>query len=312
MSVHCVIKSDIETFIKLFSESNTLRFETFAEIWKSKKFCFIYAGRQNAHECLEFAEECMNVLVDFCFAPCQQQVRVCALYLIYGLFFNYPFQPRVKLRLTQQEWKEMLAFIIEMNANSHLDVEFVFNKLRNEQAFCFVATRQAASLLCKNMGEGIPEMDQNRLFILANQISAPAQIFQSDVIDELAALQEEYKNLKKDCLNNQGGYDASFNMIDENLVQNITKLVANHSDWRKVKAGIKHSNRRRRDSGQATSDSELDSEHESGRPATPEGKATSLTINTNDENHGAIRSEIKKRAITNVSKGRPRKSPKPS
>ena len=39
------------------------------------------------------------------------------------------------------EWKELLLFIDEIRPQQHLDVEYVFTRLRHDRAFHFVANK---------------------------------------------------------------------------------------------------------------------------------------------------------------------------
>lgn len=61
---------------------------------------------------LQFTEECLKIALAYCLDP-SLQVRVFGLYLIYGLYFKYPFIPRVKVW-----WSADLLCKLEMRAKS--------------------------------------------------------------------------------------------------------------------------------------------------------------------------------------------------
>jgi hypothetical protein len=45
---------------------------------------------------LQFTEECLKVALSYCLDQ-SLQVKIFGLYLLYGLYFKYPFNPRVKV-----------------------------------------------------------------------------------------------------------------------------------------------------------------------------------------------------------------------
>ena len=47
------VKTDVETLLKKFEETGSVRYEQFNTIWKQMKFPLIYSGRQSERECRE-------------------------------------------------------------------------------------------------------------------------------------------------------------------------------------------------------------------------------------------------------------------
>ena len=50
------VKSDFETLLQKFTETGTVRFQSFAEIWKEMKFSKYCAGRQTLREVREVSD----------------------------------------------------------------------------------------------------------------------------------------------------------------------------------------------------------------------------------------------------------------
>lgn len=47
----------------------------------------------------------------------------------------------LQIRITLDEWKELLLFVAEIRHQQHFDVDYVFMKLRHDRAFHFVAAK---------------------------------------------------------------------------------------------------------------------------------------------------------------------------
>lgn len=47
------VKEDFSKLLETFSTRKTVRYEDFAELWRSMKFSYLYAGRKNDRECRE-------------------------------------------------------------------------------------------------------------------------------------------------------------------------------------------------------------------------------------------------------------------
>ena len=62
----------------------------------------------------------------------------------FGLIcYNYiMIQNSLQIRVTQAMWRDMISFQQEAHRQQHLDVDYVFHRLRVLDAFLFVATAQ--------------------------------------------------------------------------------------------------------------------------------------------------------------------------
>ena len=47
------VRTDFEKLLKEFSETDSVRFEDFASLWRQKKMTFIFCGRENEMEVRE-------------------------------------------------------------------------------------------------------------------------------------------------------------------------------------------------------------------------------------------------------------------
>jgi snRNA-activating protein complex subunit 1 len=284
------VVTDFEALFAKFTATKSVRYEHFLEVWKEMCMSMIFAGRQNDRECREFTEECLKLVLPYCLPPYQFQVRVCGIYLLYALYFKYPFLPRVKIRVTLTEWRQLLSLISDVHEQKHLDVEYVFTRLRYDRAFHFVAVRMEMYPGVRDaLVDSSSDVQQQKLEVLIDQKSIISELFESDTIDQLAAIHEEYHRVKCSLSSpNALRPEQSLNVIENGLVQLLTKAVTAHEDWRKSKVGKKLAGRRRRNSGGHTSESEAESE------------ADSESTGWVPKSQGSIRAEIKARAFSSV------------
>ncbi|ESO04640.1 hypothetical protein HELRODRAFT_191663 [Helobdella robusta] len=503
------ISSDFEALCERFRSLHSISYADFLKVWTDMHFDCLFSGRINDRECREFTEECMK-LVSIFLNPVQPfSIRVCSIYLFYALYHTHPFQPKVKVRLTLQEWEDLLMFVDDvkhranqlytqhrernailindeeandvinvsgyndnnninddiinidddddvrnkivgvvktddddnnninddsnrkvnvvgdciknhsnnniyninnnnnidddnidlissvvrgydniisnnnnnnnninnsnnnnnisdnydnnvnlnknenaytgidnnnvarysdndnmnnsdknskninnninnnnnnsnsnsLSVNQYSDVLYAFNCLRRLKAFQFVAFKTELHSSMRLSGEVYNDAEQQKIDFLIKRPSAVSKIFNSDAIDEMSAIAEEYSRHKQlicDTIFN----DPSLRVVDNTIVQNITRMVTSHDDWKKNKSLKKI--RKRLDSGShVTSDSEVESEaDQTSRGSTP--------VKEPLKTRGDIRSEIKAKAFSSTAtiakynqqryKGTPRKT----
>ena len=125
--------------VALFDELEGLRFQHFLDIWKDMRFPLIFCGRQYARELYELTEEVLACAKRRALAPESQPVRAAAVYLTYALYFRQPLRPRIKVRLTLPELRDVSEFIDRCREEQHWDLVYVWARLLQDHAFEFVA-----------------------------------------------------------------------------------------------------------------------------------------------------------------------------
>ncbi|XP_064614382.1 snRNA-activating protein complex subunit 1-like [Liolophura sinensis] len=226
-------KTDLDKVVKKFSATDCVRYEVFAEIWREMKLNFLCAGRQTEREARELMEMVFEMTSVLWFPPSPFQTRVCALYMLYGLYCTQPCQPRVKIRLTASQWTQVLNFMKTLEEQHHLDVIFILNKLRAIHAFHFVATKNEHFPQSK---EAEPESDRSKDPMKEVEESLIRDIINADLLEQIEALHTQYYNVK--CsLAGPGAEqpDRSLNLLNGNIILNIKNILQRFEGRRKAR-----------------------------------------------------------------------------
>ncbi|XP_055292640.1 snRNA-activating protein complex subunit 1 isoform X3 [Moschus berezovskii] len=97
MGAPAALKEDCEALLSRFQEMDSVRFEDFTELWRSMKFGTIFCGRMRNLEKNTFTKEALTSAWRYFLPPYTFQIRVGALYLLYGLYNMQLCQPKQKL-----------------------------------------------------------------------------------------------------------------------------------------------------------------------------------------------------------------------
>ncbi|OWF40500.1 snRNA-activating protein complex subunit 1-like [Mizuhopecten yessoensis] len=226
------IKEDFEDLLQRFIATETVRYENFVEIWRDMKMPLMFAGRQTEREVREFIEECFRIASQYVLAPYNFQVRVGALYLLYGLFNIQPLFHRVKIRTTNTMWLDLLEFQSEAQRQQHLDVDFVFHKLRFQNAFLFTAKQiEVLHTVDKNKDEvSLSEEFKEEQSVLFD-------LFSTEMLEQMATVHQHYEAIKVALEGPQATHPSrSLSVIKQDLVPGITKAIIYYQDRRKAGA----------------------------------------------------------------------------
>ncbi|XP_069110901.1 snRNA-activating protein complex subunit 1-like isoform X2 [Argopecten irradians] len=177
-----------------------------------------------------FIEECFRIAAQYVVAPYNFQVRVGALYLLYGLFNTQPLCHRVKIRVTNSMWLDLLEFQSEAHRQQHLDVDFVFHKLRFQNAFTFTAkTFEVLHTVDKVRDEASLSEE------FKEEQSVLYDLFSTEMLEQIATVHQHYEAIKV-ALEGPGASkpSRSLSVIKQDLVPAITKAIIYYQDRRKA------------------------------------------------------------------------------
>lgn len=255
-------KIDFEKLLAKFTEKGSVRFEEFSAIWRDMKMSLIFAGRQDDQECREFTEEMLRIAVDFWMPPYSFQTRIGALYLLYGLYSKQLFKLKAKIRVTLSQWREALMFLGEIQQQQHLDVEYIFQKLRDIKAFHFVAAvKQLYPLMSSDATyDKVTETPGGRTRnLIEREVDLLQDIFQSDTHDQLSVIHSEYQRLKCELAGPAAKRpNSGLDLITADFPETMDKLLNTFEDWKKAKRTGRR--RKRKDS------TDLEPESDSKQP----------------------------------------------
>ena len=232
ISIAAGIDEDIEaTMYSAFQEFEKEagpRFSAFTKVWKDSSFGCIFNGRESYRDLYEFTEELFDRVKQSARPVYQNRernhlLRYAGLYMMYALFFKQPCRPRVKLRLTMEEMKELQDLVDQARADNHWDVVFAWCKLFNEQAFHFTA-------LTTQMGlEMAIQLEQRKKMENKNSRGAQNEYFKSKefygLMKGMRKVHSKYTRMKA-CLSNPGDEtEKSLYFIDPDLPESIKQII---------------------------------------------------------------------------------------
>ncbi|XP_055145132.1 snRNA-activating protein complex subunit 1 isoform X2 [Hylobates moloch] len=143
------LQTDCEALLSRFQEMDSVRFEDFTELWRNMKFGTIFCGRMRNLEKNMFTKEALALAWRYFLPPYTFQIRVGALYLLYGLYNTQLCQPKQKIRVALKDWDEVLKFQQDLVNAQHFDAAYIFRKLRLDRAFHFTAMPKLLSYRMK-------------------------------------------------------------------------------------------------------------------------------------------------------------------
>ncbi|XP_029350043.1 snRNA-activating protein complex subunit 1b [Echeneis naucrates] len=227
--VRKALKSDFEMLLSRFKQTESVRFETFSNIWREMNFGHIFYGITVMHKKRKFSRLVLDMAYSFFLPPFSFHIRVGGLYLLYSLYRCQTALPIERIRLALKDWDDVKKFEKDAVNAKHLDVVYVFQKLMFLKAFHFTAMpiqlhfnrkrNVEKSLLCEEFIE---------------RPSRPQELINIELLEELSNIQEIYEKLKSSVPSLSGQMDSSVNLIHKDLVPKLRSTVVDFYKWQKM------------------------------------------------------------------------------
>ncbi|XP_010880702.2 snRNA-activating protein complex subunit 1a [Esox lucius] len=138
----CYLESlvaDLEELLARFQQTESVRFEDFSAVWRNMGFGRIFYGSLAGNEMREFCQLSLTTTFSYFLPPYSFQIRVGALYLLYGLYHTQLALPKAKIRIALMDWKEIQNFYQDCVNSQHYDAVYIFKKLITENAVVYTA-----------------------------------------------------------------------------------------------------------------------------------------------------------------------------
>uniref|UniRef100_A0A4W2FDG8 Small nuclear RNA activating complex polypeptide 1 n=1 Tax=Bos indicus x Bos taurus TaxID=30522 RepID=A0A4W2FDG8_BOBOX len=222
------LKDDCEALLSRFQEMDSVRFEDFAELWRSMKFGTIFCGRMRNLEKNTFTKEALTLAWRYFLPPYTFQIRVGALYLLYGLYNMQLCQPKQKIRVALKDWDEILKFQQDLINAQHFDAAYIFRKLRLDRAFHFTAMPK---LLSYRMKKKMQRAEITEEFKDPND--RVLKLITSDVLEEMMNVHDHYQRMKHVISADKSNPEKSLDLIKDDFFDNIKNIVLEHQQWHK-------------------------------------------------------------------------------
>uniref|UniRef100_A0A3Q0SY10 Small nuclear RNA activating complex, polypeptide 1b n=1 Tax=Amphilophus citrinellus TaxID=61819 RepID=A0A3Q0SY10_AMPCI len=227
------VKADCEELLRRFQQTQSVRFEIFARIWRKMAFSQIFQpGSQSPHEKRKFSRLILDMASVFFLPPFSFQIRVGGLYLLYSLYQCQSASPSEQIRLALKDWADVKMFEKDAIEAQHFDVVYILKQLMFCKAFHFTAM---PSQLAYNRKRNVERSPMDEKFM--ERVSRPQELINIELLDEMSNIHQHYDKLKTSTLSlTSPQSDPSINLIRKNLVPQLRKTVIDFYKWQKKKS----------------------------------------------------------------------------
>ncbi|GAB6033597.1 Small nuclear RNA activating complex, polypeptide 1, 43kDa [Chamberlinius hualienensis] len=135
------VRIDCKKLLEKFIATSSLRYDEFSAIWREMNMSYIFYGRADYRELLEFTEAILNLTKNMWLNNNDDlHIQVGGFYLTYAFYMKQPLksQSPIQIRMTQLDWMKCQSFVNFLLYNNHWDTYYIFCKLMAEKAFNYV------------------------------------------------------------------------------------------------------------------------------------------------------------------------------
>ncbi|NXR66163.1 SNPC1 protein, partial [Rhadina sibilatrix] len=220
------LKEDCEELLGAFLQADTVRFERFAELWRERRFHTVFYGRMRALQRNKLTEKTLDLAQQYFLPPYSFQIRVGALYLLYGLYNAQLCQPKQKIRIALKDWPEIQKFQQDLLGSQHYDAAYILRRLRLARAFYFTAMPKLLTYRTKKRTE---ENYFNEEFMdPCNRVNS---LITNDVLEELMNIHDHYQKMKCVISADKSQPDKALSLIKDDFVVNLKDITLEHQEW---------------------------------------------------------------------------------
>eukprot|EP00088_Acartia_fossae_P028632 TRINITY_DN2944_c0_g1_i4.p1 TRINITY_DN2944_c0_g1~~TRINITY_DN2944_c0_g1_i4.p1 ORF type:complete len:357 (-),score=51.12 TRINITY_DN2944_c0_g1_i4:58-1128(-) len=225
------VEEDIEQFIYSifyeFDEQYEPRFSLFTRLWKESKLGLIFCGRESFRELYDFTDHIMLTTKKYVRAelndkPNNVLIRYAALYCLYAFYLKQPCRPKVKVKLSYEEFLELESLIEEARKGLHHDVLYAWSKLIACHAFQYsVVSAHKGVEVARRLDKKDPEVS-----LIQN--SANSYLKSKDfrgVMRRLTKAHTNYTKMKASFMKGNTDTMLSLQSIDEEIIEAIEDIA---------------------------------------------------------------------------------------
>ncbi|XP_071812184.1 snRNA-activating protein complex subunit 1-like [Apostichopus japonicus] len=211
MRVFDGLNKDIEQLMDNFVKTGSVRYEGFCQIWQEMNFSLVYCGLKIMEHKREFIEEAFRLAVAYLSPPFDFQQRTGGLYLMYAFYSTQRYQPKLKIRLSLQQWEHLKDIESEFKNQGHLDAAYILMKLKAAKAFIFA---YSSKQFCFHKGY-VEESSDKMVAEMQRDIE---QAFPEDLLRKLHETHHKYQLLKS-----QLGISENLNHVTSSMAEVIAQ-----------------------------------------------------------------------------------------
>ncbi|NWZ63646.1 SNPC1 protein, partial [Acrocephalus arundinaceus] len=220
------LKEDFEELLGAFLQADTVRFERFAELWRERRFHTVFYGKMRALQRNKLTKKTLDLAQQYFLPPYSFQIRVGALYLLYGLFNAQLCQPKQKIRIALKDWPEVQKFQQDLLDSEHYDAAYILRRMRLARAFHFTAMPKPLTYRTKKKIEKNHFKEEFR-----DPCSRVNGLISNDVLEELMNIHDHYQKMKCVISADKSQPDKSLSLIKDDFVVNLKDITLEHQEW---------------------------------------------------------------------------------
>ncbi|KAK2864021.1 hypothetical protein Q7C36_003175 [Tachysurus vachellii] len=224
------LKRDCEELLRRFQQTQSVRYEEFASIWRVMDFSSVYYGMTTNYEKRPFIRLVFTTVYDYFLPPNSFQIRVGALYMLYGLYFTQLVSPKEKIPIALKDWMSVQNFVSDAVDCQHLDVVYIYRKLVSEKAFYYSAMPNQLTFDAKRR---FKNKNMNELF--QDQPDRVTELVNASTLEEIRNVQAHYERIKQ-ALN----VSASVSVTPVNLSMQLEECALAFKQWQEKTKKLKN------------------------------------------------------------------------
>ncbi|KAL8168799.1 UNVERIFIED_CONTAM: hypothetical protein K2H54_017439, partial [Gekko kuhli] len=209
-------------------------------------------GRIRVPEQNKFTKDSLALVWPYFLPPYAFQIRVGALYLLYGLYNMQLCTPKQKIRVALRDWSEVMNFQQELLNAQHYDAAYVFRKLRMDRAFYFTAMPKLLNFRAKRASQDTDEI-KKEFKDLSDRVT---ELATDDVLEELENVHKHYQKMKCLISMDKSRPDKALDLIKDDFVVSFNNMILEHQQWQKDRLEPSLMSRRKEVTNEGTSDKE--------------------------------------------------------
>jgi len=229
------ISEDIENFIYAvyysFDEDQAPRFQEFCQCWKARRMGLIFCGRDSFRETYEMTDIILQNIKQYV-KPNKQDndlIRYAALYSFYAFYFKQPCRPKVRIKLSYEEFLDLETLIKSATKDKHYDVLYAWSRLIANHAFQYsCVSRNLGIEVGKHMERKDPE---DTLEGYSATSFLKSKVFKGKM-RKLSLAHAKYMKTKEAVIRAHPDKMLSLNSADPNLIEAIEEISNQESKAR--------------------------------------------------------------------------------
>ncbi|XP_051951380.1 snRNA-activating protein complex subunit 1a, partial [Xyrauchen texanus] len=237
-------KTDCEELLGRFQQTESVRYEVFSAIWREMNFSSVFFGNQTGHEKRSFTRLTFTTVYNYFLPPYSFQIRVGAMYMIYGLYNTQLVWPKETIRVALKDWYEVQKLISEAKSCQHLDVVYIFRRLLSDKVFTFTAMPKQLTFEASQR----IQHDVNEEFRARSDRVAELASFEMQ--EEVANVHNHYERMKASSV------PTSVGVTLLNLTSLLQKSTLEYQNWQHKNTAAKDKDSKKTETTQKSESSD--------------------------------------------------------